>query len=358
MYNRLKSWKKKHLPKRILAIRLHAMGDVIITLPYLQHLRNNLPTYIRLDFLTLSEFETIPKNIHLFHKVYAIKGGRVFKKQLWFAFLLLPRLFLNRYDIVIDLNDAFLSRLIRRCLMAKAWSTFDKISHIPAGERTRQTIESVGLGKIYADTNLKIKDRFRTERLLKENGWDGYSNLVVLNPAGAFETRNWPLSNYLEFAKLWLHEFPLTQFLVMGIEAILPKANYLKSELYDRLINLANKTTPAEAFVIVQQVSLVVSEDSGLMHMAWVSGIPTLALFGSTKSFWAQPLGNHTIFLSSSDLECGDCMLEICKYGDTHCLTRYSPKMVFEKAASLIKRCNSLKLRPNFLQKLFRFPIF
>jgi len=29
-------------------------------------------------------------------------------------------------------------------------------------------------------------------------------------------------------------------------------------------------------------------------------------------------------------------MLEVCKYGDTHCLTRYSPKMVFERAVSLI----------------------
>jgi len=342
MYKRLNSWKKKNLPKRILAIRLHAMGDVIITLPYLQHLRSNLPSYIRLDFLTLSECETIPENIHLFNKVYGIKGGRGFKKQLLFAFLLLPRLFLNRYDVVIDLNDAFLSRLIRKSLMAKAWSTFDKISRLSAGERTRQTIESVGLGKIFADTNFKIKDRFETERLLKENGWDGYSNLVILNPAGAFETRNWPLSNYVEFAKLWLHQFPLTQFLVMGIGAISSKTDYFKNELHDRLINLVNKTTPAEAFVIIQQVSLIVSEDSGLMHMAWVSGIPTLALFGSTKSFWAKPLGNHTNFLSSSDLECGDCMLEICKYGDTHCLTRYSPKMVFEKAASLINKSNPI----------------
>jgi heptosyltransferase-2 len=341
MYKRLNSWKKKGLPKKILAIRLHAMGDVIITLPYLQHLRNTLPKHIRIDFLTLSESETIPQNIHLFNKVYAIKGGRVFKKQLLFTFFLLPRLFLNRYDIVLDLNDAFLSRLIRRCIMPKSGSTFDKISHASAGERTRQAIEAVGLAKNFADTTFHLKDKFESEKLLKESGWDGCSSLVILNPAGAFETRNWPLPNYVDFAKLWLKEFPSTQFLVMGIESISSKANYLKNELGDRLINLVNKTSVAEAFVIIQRVSLVLSEDSGLMHMAWVSGIPTLALFGSTKSFWAQPLGNYTTFLSSTDLECGDCMLEICKYGDTHCLTRYAPKMVFEKAASLIRKRNA-----------------
>jgi heptosyltransferase II len=78
------------------------------------------------------------------------------------------------------------------------------------------------------------------------------------------------------------------------------------------------------------------SEDSGLMHMSWVSGIPTLALFGSTWSVRARPLGNHSLFFDSSDLECGACRQEICKYGDVHCLTRYKAEFIFDKAVSLI----------------------
>src|SRR5271170_1951076 len=104
-----KPWRQKYLPKRILAIRLHAMGDVIITLPYLQYLGNNLPPNVQIDFLTIEECVSIPKNIVLFNKIYVIRGGRNFKKQIAFTFFLLPKLLLNRYDVVLDLNDAIIS---------------------------------------------------------------------------------------------------------------------------------------------------------------------------------------------------------------------------------------------------------
>ena len=54
------------------------------------------------------------------------------------------------------------------------------------------------------------------------------------------------------------------------------KSAVLKNELGDRLFNLVNQTDPIDAFAVLQHASMVLSEDSGLMHMAWVSGIPTL----------------------------------------------------------------------------------
>jgi heptosyltransferase-2 len=331
-----KPWKEKKSPKSVLAIRFHAIGDVVITLPYLQHLRNILPENTRLDFLTIEECASIPRNLNLFDNVYAIRGGRNFKKQLAFTFLLLPKLLMNRYDIVLDLNDAIISRLVRKILLPKAWATFDKFSPIPAGVRTQLAIEAVGLGEITAATHFSLKNNLNVENILKENGWENNNQLVILNPAGAFETRNWPLENYVAFAKLWLQSFPQTQFLILGVESIKKKAEYFKNELRDDLIDLVNKTTPAQAFAIIQCVKMVLTEDSGLMHMAWVSGIPTLALFGSTRGYHAKPLGEKSFLFDSSDLPCGNCMLEVCKYRDTHCLTRYTPKMVFEKARKLI----------------------
>jgi ADP-heptose:LPS heptosyltransferase len=330
-----KKWTKQNSPKRILAIRLQAMGDLVITLPYLQVLRTALPSSTKLDLLTLEENESIPRSIELFDKIYSIRGYRNFKKQLAFTFLLLPEILLRRYDVVLDLQNNLISRIVRKAVMPHAWSEFDKFSPIAAGERTRLTIEAIGLGQNFPASNFILKNDFNPHELLKENGWDGTSAIVILNPAGAFETRNWPLKNYIDFARLWLDGFPATQFLILGIDSISTKANYFKNKLGDKLINLVNKTLPAQAFAIMQIAKFVLSEDSGLMHVAWVSGIPTLAMFGSTHNR-SRPLGNHTILLDSSDLECGNCMLEFCKYGDTHCLTRYTPEMVFEKAVTLL----------------------
>ncbi len=330
-------WKKAFAPKRVLAIRLQAMGDLVITLPYLQQLRNTLPPDTVLDLLTREEVDAIPKHMHLFNRVYSIRGGRSVKKQLLHTCWLIPQLFLKKYDVVIDLQDNIVSRLVSKCLMPKAWSLFDRLSPVAAGERTRATIEAIGLGKCFPHTVFSMVNRQEAIQLLRENGWKEDHQLVVLNPAGAFESRNWPIDNYVQFAALWLKNFPDTQFLVMGTEFIAARSACMEKHLGNRMINLVNKTTPAQAFAIVQEVKFVLSEDSGLMHMAWVSGIPTMALFGSTQSEKARPLGEATGFVDSADLECGGCMQPRCRYGDTHCLTRYSAEMIFEKSIPLLQ---------------------
>ncbi len=331
-----KPWTRSKPPRRVLAIRLQAMGDMAITLPYLQGLRATLPPDTRLDLLTREEVAPLSLNLHLFDKVHIIKGGRNLKKILFYTISLLPRLFLRRYDMIIDLQNNLVSRIVRRSLRPGAWSEFDRFSRIAAGERTRLTIEAAGLGKNQMDNHFRLKDTDRGPTLLKHNGWNGTDRLVVLNPAGFVATRNWSIPNYVRFARLWLEQFPDTRFLVLGTSFIAEKAALLKMELGDRLFNLVGQTTPLDAFAILQQTNLMLSEDSGLMHMSWISGIPTLVLFGSTSSYWSRPLGDHSFFLDSSDLPCGNCMQTICAFGDIHCLTRYTPELVLQHALSLI----------------------
>ncbi|HEY1872329.1 MAG TPA: glycosyltransferase, partial [Chitinophagaceae bacterium] len=139
-------WTSEKPPKRILAIRLQAMGDVTITLPYLQCLRRSLPASAKIDFLTRKECDDIAKNILLFDKVISIAGGRNFKKQFLHAMFLLPKLLWRQYDVVIDLQNNDLSEFIKKAVRPKAWSVFDRFSTKAAGERTALTIEAIGLG--------------------------------------------------------------------------------------------------------------------------------------------------------------------------------------------------------------------
>jgi heptosyltransferase II len=331
-----KPWTETKPPRRILAIRLQALGDVVITLPYLQCLRNSIPVDARLDFLTRKEVDDIPRNIDLFDHVYSIGGARSFKKQLLSTCLLLPKLLLQRYDIVIDLQNSILSRLVRAILRPRAWSAFDRFSPRSAGERNRLTIEAVGLGNNQLDTRLRLRRSFPAAAILSRKGVSGAERLVVLNPAGAFVTRNWEMHKYVLFARQWLQRWPDTKFLVLGTAFIAEKARFLESALGEHLVNLVGQTTPSEVFSLLQRVTLVLSEDSGLMHMAWVSGTPVIALFGSTRSDWSRPLGPHSLVFDSSDLPCGNCMQATCQRGDVLCLSRRSPEEVFAHAVSLL----------------------
>lgn len=335
-------WTRSNAPGRILAIRLQAMGDVVISLRYLQDLRTRLPAETRLDLLVLRESSPLPKNLELFNRVFIIDGGRRFKLQLVFMVPVLLRLLFQRYDVVLDVQNSPISRIVRAALRPRAWSEFDKVSTLPAGERTRLTIGAAlpqyDLGGVNAEiSRFTLKSDLGTGALLKKGGWNRTSRLVVLNPGGAFASRHWPEASFAQFARLWLERFPDSQFLLLGIRRMREQAQRLQASIGPSVINLVEQTSTAQAFAILQKTSFVLSEDSGLMHMAWVSGIPTLALFGSSRSDWARPLGPHVAFLDGSGLECAPCLEEICRFGDQRCLARHTPEQVFGLASILLQ---------------------
>ena len=230
-------------------------------------------------------------------------------------------------------------------LQPKSFSEFDRFSPVSAGERTRLTINRLAIASL--DENPKpvsLRDEIRGIHLLTASGYDPSEFLVVLNPAGSLITKSWPIENYIAFARLWKETANReVKFLVLGTETILAKARALKSGIGDGVIDLAGKTTPGEAFNIIRRANLVLSEDSGLMHMAWVAGAPTVALFGSSKSSWSRPLGTRSVCLDSSDLECGECLQPACRYGDVRCLTRYTPEFVAETARKLLTQQTTLQ---------------
>ncbi|UII34350.1 glycosyltransferase family 9 protein [Fulvivirga ulvae] len=329
-------WLSGEAPKKVLFIRLQAMGDMVITFPYIQGLKKCLP-HTQIDFVTREETDPIPNSIELFSNVYTLKGGRNTRKQAVYALLLALKLRSQQYDIVVDLQNNRISKIIRKLLSPASWSEFDKHSYNPAGVRTENTIRNIGLGDFSPDFNIHITDPSKGIALLKDAGWYEGRKLIALNPAGFTPSKNWPIDYYAEFGRLLLKKYPDAQFLILGIDRIREKADYLQEQLGENLINLVGKTSPATAFAILQYVSLIVSEDSGLMHMAWVSGRPTIALYSVSISDRSRPLGEHSICLSSADMECGGCMAAECKFGDVRCLTRYTPEIVLDEAKKLLQ---------------------
>src|SRR5258708_12667140 len=140
-----KPWTKKILPRRVLAIRLQAMGDMAITLPYLQGLRDTLPPGTQLDLLNSEEVAALSQNIYLFDNIYTIGGGRNLKKILFYTLCLIPRLWLRRYEGIIDLQNNIVSRIVRKMLRPAAWSEFDRFSKIAPANRTPPTTQPLAL---------------------------------------------------------------------------------------------------------------------------------------------------------------------------------------------------------------------
>jgi len=315
----------------------------VITLPYLLALQRLLPDAV-IDFVTRHEDREIPRAVRLFRNVDHLGGGRSERRQLLLTPILVPRLLTRRYDVVLDLQNNRVSRTIRCAAAPSAWATFDRQSPVSAGERTRLTIEAAGFQLPRVEAAVPLHEPNLVLDVLRAAVWDPSCKLVVLSPAGAFASRNWPIERYVRFAELWKRQRS-AQFVIMGLASLAANATALQASLGADLLNLVAKTTPPQALAIVQRASLVLSEDCGLMHMAWASGVPTLALFGSSRHVWSAPLGDHTMCLHSGDLECGSCMEPTCRYGDVHCLTRYSAEYLVERAVALLARASTLPVK-------------
>jgi ADP-heptose:LPS heptosyltransferase len=333
-------WNKPSPPEKILLIRFHAAGDIAVTLPSCNSFRKMFP-YSKIDFLTDESAKELLNSLVIFDSVYSLPGlfspellnkSKLLKKIKRFsrAVKLSLRLRKIKYDIVIDLQNNRLSRLVRKIISADRWSEFNRLEPKPAGIRVLETFHRAGFKDLDLsyDIPYKLAALQKAESILTDNGWDRSKRLIVLNPAGLWKTRNWPIENYVELGKLFLNEEP-SQILLLGTQHMRQKADYISSQLGENVINLANKTKIEEVFAILKYVAMIISEDSGLMHFGWVSGVPTIALLGSSRSDWTMPLGEHTRCLNSSDLPCGNCMKPECIYDDVHCLTRYTPEMVY-----------------------------
>lgn len=331
-------------PKNILVIRLHSVGDVAITFPYCSGLKNLYPD-CNIDYLTREDISILPASMSIFRQVFYInlqplESANIFirLRKFYRTLRIASALKKIKYDVVIDLQNNRISRMVRKKINAKYFSEFDKFSNASASERTGETIRKAGFNiepsytmKLDAILLSKAKD------ILLRNGWDRTRQIFVLNPAGLWKTRNWQIENYVRLARLISYNYK-SSFLLIGDKRMLEKSDYITSYLKRDVINLVDKTTLAEAFAVLQFATALITEDSGLMHMAWVSGVPTLTLLGSSRADWTSPVSPHTFTLNSSDLECGNCMSPVCKYNDVHCLTRYSPEYVYDCLKKLLNR--------------------
>ncbi len=158
---------------------------------------------------------------------------------------------------------------------------------------------------------------------------------VAFCPGAEFgPAKRWPAAHFAELARrLAAADFPVW---LIGSAKDIPIGTEIEQLSGGACRNLCGQTNLAQAIDLLSCARLVVSNDSGLMHVAAALQRPLVALYGSSSPAYTPPLSQQARILCLS-LECSPCFKRECPLGHFKCLNDLSPAMVLETVKELLR---------------------
>ena len=214
------------------------------------------------------------------------------------------------------LNDIRLLDKARYPLMVQRFVALAYPDHAPLPEtlpRPRLQVDAAGVAALLENKGL-VLDR----------------PVLALCPGAEFgPAKRWPQRHFASLAEamiergwqVWLFGSDNDRAVAQQIIESLAEPGHAHSR------NLAGQTALSEAIDLLSCATTVVSNDSGLMHIAAALGRPLVALYGSTSPAFTPPLAEQVETLAIK-VDCGPCFQRHCPRGDLKCLTELTPAMV------------------------------
>jgi len=167
---------------------------------------------------------------------------------------------------------------------------------------------------------------------LERFGLDRERPLLALCPGAEFgEAKRWPAEHYAAVAEAKIRDG--WQVWLFGSKNDHPVGEAIRAALAPGLgeatTNLAGETSLAEALDLLSCADAVVSNDSGLMHVAAALGRPLVAVYGSTSPQFTPPLAER-VEIVRLGLDCSPCFERTCRYGHYNCLRELAPQAVLD----------------------------
>jgi ADP-heptose:LPS heptosyltransferase len=191
-------------------------------------------------------------------------------------------------------------------------------------------------------------DEARVAALLRAGGIDPEQPYCVVNPnAGALSLeRRWPRPMFAELARRL--ELPVVW---IGSASERAYTEGVREPAGPGTLDLAGQTSPAEFVALLAGAALVVSNDSGPMHVAAALGTPTLGLFGPETPQMYAPIGLATRVLyrpppCSPCINVHDNKVASCVFGFPQCLVQIPVDEVLAAARALLAGEQELELEP------------
>jgi len=335
--------------EKILIFRLSSIGDIILCSGLITALSEKFPN-AKIDFVVKKQFHDLVKyNPHI-HKIFLVDKNKGFsglqelKKEIK----------QEHYDVFFDIHKNFRSLFIRTCSKAKKVVTFQK-NVLKRTLLTSFKIDTykeysavykrfIDAGKVFGLNPNNYKTSFYTspqaqksiQTVLNKKGIEP-KNYIILVPGASFSNKQWLPERFISLSKRIKEQNILPVFLGGPKEKDLCESMAQESEGS----NFAGYLNLLESAELIKHSLVVVSNDTGMLHLAEAQDVPVVGIYGPTaRQFGFYPLLDKSIAVDV-DLPCRPCTkmgMNKCPKGHFKCMRDISVDMVFSALQTIISR--------------------
>ncbi|MFH0878105.1 MAG: glycosyltransferase family 9 protein [Lentisphaerota bacterium] len=320
---------------RILIIKLSSLGDLFHALPAVHQLKTGLKASI--DWVTQNEYAGLVRCFTDVDRVIGFSRTRFWREFPFFF----QQLRLRRYDYIIDMQGLLKSALVARLARGRrriAPSFSREGSHLffndkAGGEnKKRHAVEECLDVVRYFKLDVQPAE---FHCVFPRRPLEQKQKRIALIPCSRWPTKNWAPDRFVEVAKALQEKTGAAIFLV-GSAANQDVCHSIGQMLPGLVVNTCGRTNLVEMGSLIQEMDLVISVDSGPMHLAAAIGKPLIAVFGATDPVRTGPyLQLHNV-VSTTGLSCQPCRAKKCSREDIACLRDLPGQQVIQKALVLL----------------------
>jgi lipopolysaccharide heptosyltransferase II len=346
-------------PTKTLIIRFSSIGDIVLTTPLLRVLRARFPD-IQMDYVVRKTYADLVRSNHNLNVTYEFDASTGFAGLR----MLKKRLKGERYDLVLDLHDSIRSRYLRSLLGVDRIAVLDKRLKertmlvrfkkniyrglVPVVDRYIETLEDYGITNDGRGPELHIPDEtlFGVSGRMAGFRLNRFEHVLGVCPFARHWTKEWPLEFFTEIAKRFVREKD-GAVMIFGGRADVERAQHLTAQLGEasvpeRIVNLAGMLSLTETAAAMQYCDVLLTNDTGLMHIADAMQKKVVALFGSTvREFGFYPRPENAVVMERPGLYCRPCShvgRDKCPEEHFRCMREIEPTDVFEAVRELLGR--------------------
>jgi len=313
------------ISNKTLIIRLSSIGDIVLGSPLIRVLRKRFPSS-QIDFVVRKEYSELVRynpNLNFIHEFNSDGGFRELRK-------LAGKLRSESYDLVIDIHNSLRSRYLRSFIRAKKVVVIDKRifartmlvrfkknyyrNIISVADRYIEPVKSYRIENDGGGLEIFIPDETAariTEKVssLKSRS---FGKIVGLCPSAKHATKRWPEERFIEAGIILSRELNAKIVIFGGnndAELCARISHGIKSKAGDECaIDYSSQFSLLETAAAMDFCDIIVTNDSGLMHIAAARCKKIVAIFGSTvREFGFYPVGTENIVIERNGLYCRPC---------------------------------------------------